>query len=167
MTEQLNNKGSCDKPLNHFSVLASGCQGKAVNPKFEFYSESGCSLAEGSRLYSGIGSQSHFSRTQGTFKETSKKKKKKNGEAGWNVMPENCLLLGKKQRNKGNLSKKVMQIVKYLSGTSEKALLQVFGNMSCLWDDHLEEGVATLSSILAWRIPMDKRAFSPWGRRHS
>ena len=60
-----------------------------------------------------------------------------------------------------------MQIVKYLSGTSEKALLQVFGNMSCLWDDHLEEGMTTLSSILAWRIPMDKGAFSPWGRRHS
>ena len=48
------------------------------------------------------------------------KKKKKTGEAGWNGMPGNCLLLGKKQRNKGNLSKKVMQIVKYLFGTSEK-----------------------------------------------
>ena len=28
------------------------------------------------------------------------------------------------------------------------------------WEDPLEEGVATCSSILAWRIPMDKRA---WG----
>ena len=28
------------------------------------------------------------------------------------------------------------------------------------WEDPLEEGVATRSSILAWRIPMDKRA---WG----
>ena len=76
MTEQLNNnKGSCDKPLNHFSVLASGFQGKAVNPKSEFYSESDCSLEEGSRLYSGTGSQPHFSRAQGTFKETSQKQK--------------------------------------------------------------------------------------------
>ena len=100
-----------------FSVLASRFQGKAVNPKFEFYSESDCSLEEGSRLYSGTGSQSHFYRAQGMFKETSQKRKK-TGEAGWNVMPGNCL--GKKQRNKGNLSKKVMQIVKYLFGTSEK-----------------------------------------------
>ena len=137
MTEQLNNnKGSCDKPLNHFSVLASGFQGKAVNPKSEFYSESDCSLEEGSRLYSGTGSQPHFSRAQGTFKETSQKQKqnktKKNRKAGWNVMPGNCLLLGKKQRTKGNLSKKIIQIVKYLYGTSGKALLQVFGNMSCI-----------------------------------
>ena len=28
------------------------------------------------------------------------------------------------------------------------------------WEDPLEEGVATRSSILAWRIRMDKRA---WG----
>ena len=27
------------------------------------------------------------------------------------------------------------------------------------WEDPLEEGMATLSSILAWRIPMDKRAW--------
>ena len=28
------------------------------------------------------------------------------------------------------------------------------------WADPLEEGVATLSSVLAWRMPMDRRA---WG----
>ena len=27
------------------------------------------------------------------------------------------------------------------------------------WEDHLEEGVATHSSILAWRIPMDRGAW--------
>ena len=32
------------------------------------------------------------------------------------------------------------------------------------WEDPLEEGVATHSSILAWRIPMD-RSCSPWGHR--
>ena len=26
------------------------------------------------------------------------------------------------------------------------------------WDDHLEEGMAVHSSILAWRIPMDRGA---------
>ena len=26
------------------------------------------------------------------------------------------------------------------------------------WEDLLEEGMATLSSILAWRIPMDREA---------
>ena len=28
------------------------------------------------------------------------------------------------------------------------------------WEDPLEEGVATLSRVLAWRMPMDRRA---WG----
>ena len=33
------------------------------------------------------------------------------------------------------------------------------------WEDPLVEGMATHSSILAWRIPMDRRAwpgYSPW-----
>ena len=29
------------------------------------------------------------------------------------------------------------------------------------WEDPLEEGMASLSSVLAWRMPMDRRA---WGR---
>ena len=29
----------------------------------------------------------------------------------------------------------------------------------------LEEGMATHSSILAWRIPMDRGAYSPWGHK--
>ena len=29
------------------------------------------------------------------------------------------------------------------------------------WDDPLEEGMATLSSILAWRIPMDRGTWRP------
>ena len=32
------------------------------------------------------------------------------------------------------------------------------------WVDLLEEGLATLSSILAWRIPMDRGAW--WARVH-
>ena len=32
------------------------------------------------------------------------------------------------------------------------------------WEDPLEEGMATHSSILAWRIPMDGRAW--WARVH-
>ena len=34
------------------------------------------------------------------------------------------------------------------------------------WEDPLEEGMAIYSSILAWRIPMDREAwqsYSPWG----
>ena len=30
---------------------------------------------------------------------------------------------------------------------------------SLVWDDPLEEGMATHSSILAWRIPMDRGAW--------
>ena len=35
------------------------------------------------------------------------------------------------------------------------------------WEDPLEEGMATHSSILAWRIPrtQDLVGYSPWGRR--
>ena len=36
------------------------------------------------------------------------------------------------------------------------------------WEDPLEEGMATHSSILAWRSPMDKRSlagYSPWGHK--
>ena len=29
------------------------------------------------------------------------------------------------------------------------------------WEDSLEEGMATPSSILAWRIPMERGAYSP------
>ena len=37
-------------------------------------------------------------------------------------------------------------------------------------EDPLEEGIATHSSILAWRIPMEKRSllgYSPWGHKES
>ena len=41
--------------------------------------------------------------------------------------------------------------------------------LSLSWEDSLEEGMATHSSILAWRILMDRGAwqepYSPWGRR--
>ena len=36
------------------------------------------------------------------------------------------------------------------------------------WEYPLEEGKATHSSILAWRLSMDKRSlagYSPWGRK--
>ena len=38
------------------------------------------------------------------------------------------------------------------------------------WEDPLEEGMATQSSILAWRILMDRGAwggYSPWGCEES
>ena len=39
------------------------------------------------------------------------------------------------------------------------------------WEDPLEEGMATHSSILAWRISMDRGAwqatYSTWGRKES
>ena len=37
-----------------------------------------------------------------------------------------------------------------------------------VWEDPLEEGMANYSSILAWRIPMDRGAWqatSPWGHK--
>ena len=37
------------------------------------------------------------------------------------------------------------------------------------WEDPLQEGMATLSSILAWRIPMDRGAwgYSSWDCKES
>ena len=38
------------------------------------------------------------------------------------------------------------------------------------WEDPLEEGMASHSSILAWRIPMDRGpwwVYSPWGCKES
>ena len=43
--------------------------------------------------------------------------------------------------------------------------------LSLGWEDLLEEGMTTHSSILAWRIPMDRGAWratvSAWGHRES
>ena len=166
MTEQLNNKGSL---INHSTISLCWLQDVKerqwiqnlnfiLNQTVAWKKDPGC--------IQGL-VPSHIFPEPKVHLRRQVKKKRGGGKLVDTWLPGNCILLGKKQRNKGNLSKKVMQIVKYLSGTSEKALLQVFGNMSCLWDDHLEEGMTTLSSILAWRIPMDKGAFSPWGRRHS
>ena len=37
------------------------------------------------------------------------------------------------------------------------------------WEDPLEKEMATLSSILAWRIPQteDKAGYNPWGLKES
>ena len=47
----------------------------------------------------------------------------------------------------------VAQTVKNLPAVLETWVL------SLGWDDPLEEGVATHSSILAWRIPIDRKAW--------
>ena len=52
----------------------------------------------------------------------------------------------------------VAQLVKNLSATWETQV-QPLG-----WEDPLEEGMATHSSILAWRIPMDRGAW--WATVH-
>ena len=35
------------------------------------------------------------------------------------------------------------------------------------WEDPLEKGMATHSSILAWRIPWTEVGYSPWARKES
>ena len=49
-------------------------------------------------------------------------------------------------------------MVKNLS-TTQETWVQSLG-----WEDPLEEGMATHSSILAWRIPMDREAW--WATVH-
>ena len=46
----------------------------------------------------------------------------------------------------------VAQMVKHLSAMRETWV------QSLVWEDPLEENMATHSSILAWRIPMDRGA---------
>ena len=54
----------------------------------------------------------------------------------------------------------VAQMVKNLPAMQETQV------QSLGWEDPLEEGMATHSSTLAWRIPMDRgTCCSPWGRR--
>ena len=62
---------------------------------------------------------------------------------------------------------------------SEKVKLVIHGSVASLvaqtlsWKDPLEEGMATHSSILAWRIPwieelsVDRWGYSLWGRKES
>ena len=47
----------------------------------------------------------------------------------------------------------VAQMVKNLPG------MQEIWVQSMIWEDPLEEGMATHTSILAWRIPMDREAW--------
>ena len=54
----------------------------------------------------------------------------------------------------------VNQLVKNLPTMQETQI------WSLSWEDPLEEGMATYSNIIAWRIPMD-RAYSPWGHKES
>ena len=59
----------------------------------------------------------------------------------------------------------VAQWIKNLPAMQETQEMWV---LSLGWEDPLEEGMATRSSILAWRIPMDREAwpsYSPWGHK--
>ena len=45
---------------------------------------------------------------------------------------------------------------------------QEMGLRTLGWEDRLEEGMATHSSILAWRMPMERSSlagYSPWGHK--
>ena len=56
----------------------------------------------------------------------------------------------------------VAQTVKCLS-TMQETQVRSLG-----WEDPLEKEMATLSSILAWRIPNpEEPGYSPWGRKES
>ena len=57
----------------------------------------------------------------------------------------------------------VIQMIKNLPAIQE-TWVQSLG-----WEDSLEEGMATHSSILAWRILWQRSlaGFSPWGRKES
>ena len=49
--------------------------------------------------------------------------------------------------------------VGFLGGSDGKESACDEGDLALGWDDPLEEGMATHSSILAWRIPMDRGAW--------
>ena len=57
----------------------------------------------------------------------------------------------------------VTQLVKN-SPAMQKALVRFLG-----WEDPLKKGMATHTSILAWRIPLTEAhlGYSPWGHKES
>ena len=57
----------------------------------------------------------------------------------------------------------VAQMVKHLPAVQETRV------QSLGWEDSLEKGMATDSSILAWRTPWTEKlvGYSPWGRKES
>ena len=61
--------------------------------------------------------------------------------------------------SKGNLGSLVAQMVK-----NQPAMQETWAR-SLGWEDHLEKGMATHASILAWKIPWPEEpmGFSPWG----
>ena len=66
-----------------------------------------------------------------------------------------CKHVENKKRNHLSLG---VQMVKNLPAMRD-TLVRSLG-----WEDPLEEGMATHSSVLAWRIPMDQRAW--WAAVH-
>ena len=53
---------------------------------------------------------------------------------------------------------------------NEKKIKRESSVQSLVWEDPLEKGMATQSSILAWRIPWTEESlvgYSPWGRKES
>ena len=53
---------------------------------------------------------------------------------------------------------------------NEKKIKRESSVQSLVWEDPLEKGLATQSSILAWRIPWTEESlvgYSPWGRKES
>ena len=71
---------------------------------------------------------------------------------------ENSLVLDGVSTNEPSQASLVAQLVKNLPAMQETPV-QFLGQ-----EDPLEEGMATHSSILAWKLPMDKRAW--WATVH-
>ena len=55
------------------------------------------------------------------------------------------------------------------SDSKESIAVQETLILLLVWEDPLEEGIASHPSILAWRIPMDRGAWqaTPWVRKES
>ena len=56
----------------------------------------------------------------------------------------------------------VRRVLGFPSGSAGKESACNAGDLGsiCVWENPLEEGTATQSSVLAWRVPMDRGA---WG----
>ena len=53
----------------------------------------------------------------------------------------------------------MQRITREILGRENVAVMQEIWVQSLGWEDPLEKGIATHSSILAWRIPMDRGAW--------
>ena len=65
----------------------------------------------------------------------------------------------------GVLTKQTSLVAQYVKNPPAMLEIQEMRVQSPVWENNLDEEMATHSSILAWKIPWTEEPGSPWGRK--